>query len=217
MIVVVLEWKSIYSERTPGISRRSESIILAEDVSEKQDMRAIPEEHNVTTDMNRAEAAVSIIRCSAPVDSILLLRRLKTVQDPWSGHFAFPGGRRDPGDSSIFQTCLRETREETGILLNDSSLSRQLPIAPAGRNVMAPIQVQPYLFTLIERPGVTVEASEIDTYLWLDVQIFRDTDRHVVREALPRRFYPVYPLDDYFLWGFTYGLLCSILGVNIDR
>lgn len=179
-------------------------------------MRAIPAELNHVSGANRPEAAVSIIRCSDPVDSILLLRRKKEPSDPWSGHFAFPGGKRDPEDDSIFQTCLRETREETGISLDPSLLSRQLPVALAGRNVKAPIQVQPFIFALAKRPRVIVEISEIDSYLWLDVGKFTDKSRHATKEALPSRFYPVYPLDDYFIWGFTYGLLCSILEVNAD-
>jgi 8-oxo-dGTP diphosphatase len=178
-------------------------------------MRAIPTGLNHVSGANRPEAAVSIIRCSHPVDSILLLRRKKTRSDPWSGHFAFPGGKRDLEDDSIFATCLRETREETAISLDGSLLSRQLPVTLAGRNVEAPIQVQPFIFTLVRRPAVIVETSEIDSYLWLDVDKFTDKNRHVTEEALPSRFYPVYPLEDYFIWGFTYGLLCSILKVNI--
>ena len=150
------------------------------------------------------------------MDSILLLRRKKTRSDPWSGHFAFPGGKRDLEDDSIFQTCLRETREETTISLDGSVLNRTLPLALAGRNVKAPIQVQPFLFTLVKRPPVIVETSEIDSYLWLDVNKFTDTNRHSREEALPSRLYPVYPLEDYFIWGFTYGLLCSILEVNME-
>lgn len=179
-------------------------------------MRAIPTELTDIAEAHQPKAAVSIIRCSAPLDSILLLRRRKAISDPWSGHFAFPGGRRDPDDDSIFHTCLRETREETGIFLDETLLSRRLPSAFAGRNVKAPIHVQPYLFSLDQRPRVVVETSEIKNYLWLEVEKFVDKNRHVVQEVLPSRYSPVYPLEDYYLWGFTYGLLCSLLEVNID-
>ncbi|MEE4166359.1 MAG: hypothetical protein V2I35_10185, partial [Desulfocapsaceae bacterium] len=84
------------------------------------------------------------------------------------------------------------------------------------RNVKAPIRVQPYLFELPERPEVFVEASEIDSYLWLEVKKFIDQTRHVRTEIMPSRLSVVYPLQDYFLWGFTYGLLCSLLELHID-
>ena len=183
--------------------------------SEKQDMKAIPPGLSTQAE-NEAEAAVSIIRSSQPKEAVLLLRRRKTENDPWSGHFAFPGGRREPGDSSIFQTCLRETLEEASISLDDSMSFRQLPLAAAGRNVMAPILVQPFLFHLENRPTVTVETSEIESYLWLEVETFMDRSRHEVREVLPGRFRPVFPLEDYYLWGFSYGLLCSIFELDIS-
>ena len=179
-------------------------------------MRAIPTRQNTIPAVNRPEAAVSIIRCADPVDSILVLRRKKTSGDPWSGHFAFPGGKRAPGDISILHTCLRETREETGVSLDESLLKLQLPVTRAGRNVNAPIQVQPYLFALHQRPEIIVETSEIDSYLWLEVEKFIDKSRHLRKEVLPHRFSSVYPLNDYFLWGFTYGLLCSVLEFTID-
>ena len=186
------------------------------DESEKPGMRAIPAGNNAMSAVNQAEAAVSIIRCAAPADSILVLRRKQTSGDPWSGHFAFPGGRRDPGDSSILHTCLRETHEETGVRLDESLLTLQLPVTKAGRNVKAPILVQPYLFALPERPEIIVETAEIAGYLWLEVEKFIDTARHLRKEVLPSQFSAVYPLDDYFLWGFTYKLLCSVLEFHIE-
>ncbi len=179
-------------------------------------MRAIPTGHDGIRAVHRPMAAVSIIRCADPVDSILVLRRTKTSGDPWSGHFAFPGGKRAPGDVSILHTCLRETREETGVSLDESMLTLELPVTRAGRKVMAPIQVQPYVFALPQRPEIIVEPAEIDSYLWLEVAKFADKSRHSKKRVLPQRIAAVYPLEDYFLWGFTYGLLCLLLELDID-
>lgn len=164
----------------------------------------------------RPEAAVSIIKCLLPRESILLLRRKKNPRDPWSGHFAFPGGRREVEDETIFATCLRETYEETGIMLDDTLLRTKFNVTPAGRNVQAPILVQPFLFELESRPSVTIETAEIESYFWLETARFRDKKQHTIVEVLPARKYPVYPLDDYYLWGFTYGLLCSLLDIDFD-
>lgn len=159
-------------------------------------------------------AAVAIIRSLAPTDSILLLRRAQSEQDPWSGHYAFPGGRRENGDASIYETCIREVQEETGIRLGARDLQVRLSPALAGRNVKAPILVQPYLFDIGERPDVVVEESEIASFFWLETSAFKNHDLHFQATPLPGRTRPVFPIEDYYVWGFTYQVLCSVLGVG---
>ena len=165
----------------------------------------------------KPKAAVAIIRSLEPNEAILLLRRATSSRDPWSGHFAFPGGRRERQDASIYETCVREVCEETGIVLPPESLEYVLAPSYAGRNVKAPILVQPYLFEFSNRPEVIVEVAEIDSYLWIDTESFREKHRHIETEALPGRFRPAFPLGDYYVWGFTYQLLCSVLQVDPRR
>ena len=160
------------------------------------------------------EAAVGIISCSRPEESILLIKRNENEHDPWSGHYAFPGGRKENGDTTIYQTCIREVREETGITLGLETLQQTCAPARAGRNVEAPILVQPYVFRLIERPVITIEEKEIDRHVWLAVGAFKDLSKHRLAEPLPGMIRPVFPMDDYFIWGFTYGLICRFLGVD---
>lgn len=161
-------------------------------------------------------AAVAIIRCPDPAESILLLRRAQNRSDPWSGHFAFPGGRWETYDQTLYNTCVREVLEETGIELPDQALEHVLTPSLAGRNVKAPVLVQPYLFELASRPPVIVESAEIDNFQWLETGAFRDKTQHIRTEALPGRFRPAFPLGDYYVWGFTYLLLCAVLDVEPD-
>ena len=154
-----------------------------------------------------AKAAVAVIIAEIPQRSILLLRRRQSPGDPWSGHFSFPGGHRDPDDADLFSTCLRETREETGIILPESSLCQTLPAAPVGKLVPTRMLVQPYLFQITERPVVAVDHLEIASAHWLEVAAFRDERRHRQQELVPGMNFPAFPLDDYYLWGFTYGVL----------
>ena len=176
-------------------------------------MKNIQTAHETAAEVD-ASAAVSIIRCRRPVDSILLLRRKKVSGDPWSGHFALPGGKRESGDASLLETCLRETHEETGIELSANDLEKSVEASYAGSCLNASVLVQPYLFCLSDRPEVQIEPSEIESYHWLDLASFRDYAAHVEAEMLPARMYPVFPLKDYYVWGFTYKLLCKTFNVG---
>ncbi|MFW2367456.1 MAG: NUDIX hydrolase [Desulforhopalus sp.] len=158
-----------------------------------------------------ANAAVAIIKTFSPRESYLVLRRAAHPEDPWSGHFSFPGGRKEKWDRTLLDTCIRETLEETGIALEPDQLKEELPLEPAGRNLSKPLWVQPFIFTIPTRPPLHLESKEIQSSCWLDSVKFCDLGKHRRVEMLPGHLFPAYPLDDYYLWGFTYRLLCSIL------
>ena len=108
-----------------------------------------------------ASAAVAIIHCPHPEESYLILRRAARPQDPWSGHFSFPGGRKEVRDLDLLATCIRETEEETGIILSPDLLQRRLVQETAGHYVRQPVIVQPFLFSLPARLPLRLAAEEI--------------------------------------------------------
>src|SRR5688500_16944910 len=96
-------------------------------------------------------AAVAIIRTAGDDPHYLVLRRAENPVDPWSGHFALPGGRREAGDRDILETCIRETLEEIGFRLDPGHLVRSLPLARAGGTAHATL-VAPFLFEIPSIP-----------------------------------------------------------------
>jgi 8-oxo-dGTP pyrophosphatase MutT (NUDIX family) len=69
-------------------------------------------------------ASVSIIlrQLANKPPEILYLLRAKRESDPWSGHVAFPGGKREESDHMDSKiTAIRETLEEIGVDLNSDT------------------------------------------------------------------------------------------------
>lgn len=159
-------------------------------------------------------AAVAIIRSLAPRESFLILRRVTHPEDPWSGHFSFPGGRKEDEDQDLLATCIRETIEETGILLDADQLQQRLPLEPAGLNLQSPLWVEPFLFTIQNHPPLTLSQQEIQSAYWLNARQFQNIELHKSVEMIPGHLFPAYPLEDYYLWGFTYRLLLAILQMD---
>jgi len=158
-----------------------------------------------------ATAAVAIIKSITPKESFLILRRATHPLDPWSGHFSFPGGRKEIDDYDLLRTSIRETFEEVGLILTPAMMKTRLPVTPAGRGLKTPIMVQPFIFILEEQPPVTLNPAEVQGINWLDSEKFQNKKNHVQVELLPNQFFPAFPLADYYLWGFTYKLLKSVL------
>jgi hypothetical protein len=52
---------------------------------------------------------------------MLFIKRAANERDPWSGHIAFPGGRRDASDESDVAVAVRETWEEVGLDLSEEA------------------------------------------------------------------------------------------------
>lgn len=159
-----------------------------------------------------ALAAVALIRIRGTDPEYLLLRRASNPVDPWSGHFALPGGRRDPGDKDLLDTCIRETREECGVLLEASHLVKPLPLAIAGGHMGRPMGVAPFLFEIPEKPEVRLDDTEIAESHWLAESYLLDPANRV-RLAMsamhPDRDFPCIKVlgSAGAIWGFTYGVL----------
>jgi 8-oxo-dGTP pyrophosphatase MutT (NUDIX family) len=163
---------------------------------------------------------VAIIRTRGPDPEFLLLRRATNPKDPWSGHFALPGGRRDPGDMDLLETCMRETFEETGIKLEPGQLIHPLPMAIAGGHMGRPMEVAPFLFEIPSKPVLALAAAEIAAFHWLAQSYLCDpANRHQAALSVshPEREFPCIRVGNETgaIWGFTYGVLETLWGAAL--
>ena len=167
--------------------------------------------------MTEAEAAVAIVHARGPRESVLLMRRTERESDSWSGHWAFPGGRRDPDDADLLGTALRELEEECGVRLARADLEVELPARHARRKAGAYVLVTPFVFRTEGEMAAVPDALEAAEAMWLPLDVPRDPARHLLLPVpgLPRETrYPGIELNGGPLWGFTYRLISSWLGLE---
>ena len=151
-----------------------------------------------------------ILRASTELE-VLLIKRAESERDPWSGHVAFPGGRREAGDASLEETAIRETSEETGVELSSSGwplgrLGRVVPSHPT----LPPITITPYVFGVPEEMEANANSAEVDQVLWVALPMLLDPNtRGTTTVRLPEgpTDFPCYWVDGLVIWGLTYRIL----------
>jgi len=167
--------------------------------------------------MAEPEAAVAVLHAIEPEESVLLIRRAERADDPWSGHWSFPGGRRDPEDPDLLHTALRELEEECGIRLGREHFETALPPMLAGRRAGRFVLVAPFLFRVPGKLPVFLHPPEAVEAQWTPLEILRDPARHA-RQCVPGQpkemQFPAIELNGVPLWGFTYRLIVDWLGLR---
>jgi 8-oxo-dGTP pyrophosphatase MutT (NUDIX family) len=157
-------------------------------------------------------AAVAVIVAPDP-DAVLLIRRAERTGDPWSGHMALPGGRRDSLDEDLVATAIREAREEIGLELERAHLAGCLEDVVPRTPVLPPIAVRPLVFVLPARLPL-VHNAEVASAQWVPVDhLLQPENYHPVwLEVVGQsRQVPAYELADAIVWGMTERILTSLL------
>ncbi len=167
--------------------------------------------------MSDLDAAVAIVLTRAPEECILLIRRAERENDSWSGHWSFPGGRRDQDDPDLLSTALRELAEECGIQLARPQLEAALPVTVARRKVGRFLTVAPFLFRIDAELDTVLDPREAAASLWVPLRVLLDPANHRLQPVPgrpPEMLYPAVDLNGYPLWGFTYRLITGWLGLE---
>lgn len=151
-----------------------------------------------------------------PTPQLLLIKRATFEGDPWSGHVALPGGRREPADRSLERTVVRETWEETAIdLERDGRLLGCLDELAPRTPVLPPIIITP--FVGLVRFDVDIVASpEVAEWFWADISALRDPEisREVVLElATGPRAVMSLQHGAHTIWGLTERILRQFLSL----
>jgi 8-oxo-dGTP pyrophosphatase MutT (NUDIX family) len=160
--------------------------------------------------LTEIQAAVSIILApGARGREILFIHRAERPDDPWSGHMALPGGRREPKDKDLLATALRETREETGVILRKNELVTVLDdLRPRNRSI-PPVVVRPHVFALEAQPPVRLSEEAVG-YFWVPIDRLKSS---ACRVHVPERkvLVDAYLVGPRIVWGITLRILKAFL------
>lgn len=175
----------------------------------------------MTAPVAEPSAAVAILHARGPVESVLLMRRAERDDDPWSGHWSFPGGRRDPTDADLLDTALRELNEECGVALGREHLESALPPTTARRRTGPFLLVAPFVFKVDSELDAVPDLHEAVEARWVPLHVLRDPAQHrlaAIPGVPPQMLFPCVSLPGTMpLWGFTYRLITEWLGLLPDR
>lgn len=142
---------------------------------------------------------------------LLLIERAQRKGDPWSGHMAFPGGRREAQDRDSQDTALRETWEEVGLEIprtwHVGRLLDQHPRLRGGFTVAA------HVFALPEQPAPLRISEEVQEAWWVPLIDLVDPLRYrdYPFPGGPQSLYPGIAIGEAererVVWGMTHRFL----------
>jgi 8-oxo-dGTP pyrophosphatase MutT (NUDIX family) len=160
----------------------------------------------------REHAAVAMILAGPAHDlSLCFIRRAERTGDPWSGHYAFPGGRAHPADASAQAVAERETEEEVGLTLRPGQLLSplsEMPVKLGGVDIG--MMLSPFVYYVGARSPPLVPNGEVASAYWVPLGHLWDTANttHLQFERNgTRMIYPAIRYRDYVIWGLTFRLL----------
>lgn len=123
-------------------------------------------------DLKVPRAAVAIVIANS--EKVLMFRRATYKDDPWSGHMAFPGGKREDIDVDVFDTARRESHEELGLTLPKEAIR----ISDLYHRKLI---VSAFVFFIDGVPSVSPN-KEVESVYWIELsELFHPTYRSMFR------------------------------------
>ncbi len=150
---------------------------------------------------------------------ILYIRRSQFKGDRHSGQVAFAGGKREPGDSDLVSTALREVEEEIGVAASDINILGNIN----HHHTISEFQVTPYVAEMQWPYRLQLDELEVARAFTLPLSWLADENNYRMEHRVHRdasRPWPVVYYDYYdgeLLWGATARMTLSLIEVLKDN
>jgi 8-oxo-dGTP pyrophosphatase MutT (NUDIX family) len=181
--------------------------------------RLAPYRPTLIAEQKVARASVAMVLGDDGVGvGMLFIQRATRDDDPWSGHMALPGGRRDPDDADVIATAVRETREEVGIdLVADAEpIGRLDELRAVARHRPLDLVISPIVFALHRPVELTLSAREVESAVWVPLSFLTSADARATHSRTldgVASDYPAFRYERYTIWGLTHRILDGFLEI----
>lgn len=159
-------------------------------------------------------AAAVLVPIIRRAEELLLGYTLRPAEMPThAGQISFPGGRRDPDDTDLVATALRETEEELGIGAEHIEVLGKIDDVPTPVGFV----ITPVVGWLVDPPELVIDEREVGEYFEVGVEELRDpanfTDRGERQIAGTSYPVPEFRVAGRLIWGATARITQRLLQV----
>ena len=161
------------------------------------------------------EAAVVVPLSAAPAGPVLVFTRRPDSLPRHAGQISFPGGVRDPEDTTPLHAALRELREEVGVPEERVSVLGMLDEIPT----ITEFRVAPFVGLLSPGTVLAPDPVEIAEVIEVPVAALLDPARQRVERWLVRgaeRDVYFFEHAGHTIWGATARIVRNLLDVTAD-
>jgi len=158
----------------------------------------------------KSAATLALFYPNANNETYFLLTQRASYKGAHSAQISFPGGKIEKNDTDLAFTALRETFEETAVIMDDISIYREFTktyIPPSN------FWVTPFMGTINYRPNF-IANNEVSAFIEVKLNDILD-DRSIIIKNMSTSYMksvdiPCFKLNDYIVWGATAMILSEI-------
>ena len=152
--------------------------------------------------------AAVLIAIRNDTQSLILTKRSANLKNH-PGQIAFPGGKKDPGDSDLIVTALREASEEIALPNDHVEVLGTLPT----HETVTGYAVTPVVGLVANQKTLTPELDEVEEIFEIPFAHVLKTKHYATQSRRWQgrmRYYQTVPYGPYYIWGATARMLFGL-------